>query len=448
MALVVIVAILIASATYFGAGKLEDIVDKKCFSNETIVNRNLDKIFTEFNAFVDKNQLKVTDEKLLDQWMNEHPYTYLSIFDNYKVYYENRWETETGIQGPKLEKSKIGKFDGVDIQNGTPRIDESIYLNDKYVRILNISGEDYYVCMDVYKEFFFFRVMDIVKTGISFVVLLFIILLYNSWTLKRIANISEEVAKASWGDLGHAVTAKGNDEIGLMAEGVENMRISLIEKLESEKEAYESNNQLITSISHDIRTPLTSLIGYLDIIDKNKYETEEELKKYITASKDKAFQLKDLSDKLFQYFLVFGKKEIQQNFETLNGDILFQQLLSEHIGELNGRGFTFELEEKLPAMEIETDVSAIRRLFDNLFSNIGKYADKKEPIIVNIGFNDNMIQIFLKNTINKEHPVVESTNIGVKTCQRIVELMRGEFFCSIDENYYITQIMLPLKIRA
>ena len=82
-----------------------------------------------------------------------------------------------------------------------------------------------------------------------------------------------------------------------------------MDRMNSERAAQEANNQLITSMSHDIRTPLTSLIGYLDIISGHKYKNEQELQKYIGSCSDKAVQLKDLSDKLFQYFLVYNNEE-------------------------------------------------------------------------------------------------------------------------------------------
>ena len=69
-------------------------------------------------------------------------------------------------------------------------------------------------------------------------------------------------------------------------------------------------------MSHDIRTPLTTLIGYLDILDSGDYRSQEELERYIGNCKQKALQLKDLSDKMFQYFLVFGRDSLEMENET------------------------------------------------------------------------------------------------------------------------------------
>ena len=76
------------------------------------------------------------------------------------------------------------------------------------------------------------------------------------------------------------------DEIGTLAASVDSMRNSIVETMRSEKAAWNSNTALITAMSHDIRTPLTSLVGYLDIIEGGKYKSEEELIHYIKSSRE------------------------------------------------------------------------------------------------------------------------------------------------------------------
>ena len=105
------------------------------------------------------------------------------------------------------------------------------------------------------------------------------------------------------------------------------MRLSIIQKHQREKEAWDANSQLVTSMSHDIRTPLTSMIGYLDIIKSEKYQSAEELERYISSCREKAFQLKELSDKLFQYFLVFNSGENEKHLEVFDANVLLTQIL-------------------------------------------------------------------------------------------------------------------------
>lgn len=103
-----------------------------------------------------------------------------------------------------------------------------------------------------------------------------------------------------------------------------------MERLGSEERVRTANRELITAISHDLRTPLTILLGYMDIIELGKYKTQEDLHQYIHNSREKAYQIKILSDKLFEYFTVSSASEEEEvEFEIYDGRELIDQLLDE-----------------------------------------------------------------------------------------------------------------------
>ena len=230
----------------------------------------------------------------------------------------------------------------------------------------------------------------------------------------------------------------------MLADGVNVMRDSIIQKHQSEKDAWEANNQLITSMSHDIRTPLTSMIGYLDIIEGRKYESQEDLERYISSCRDKAFQLKDLSDKLFQYFLVFGNKANDREMEVFDASILFQQLLSEHSAEIISYGYQVEFYFNIPEVQIKADISGLRRLFDNIFSNIMKYADKKEVVCIYAETEADNVKILAINGMPEEAKKVESTRIGLKTCEKICSDLGGDFSYDEQERIFTVRILIPI----
>ncbi|NLD10800.1 MAG: HAMP domain-containing histidine kinase, partial [Clostridiales bacterium] len=262
---------------------------------------------------------------------------------------------------------------------------------------------------------------------------------------RRVITLSDDVRKISEGDLKRNIATVHNDEIGKLAGSVDTMRNAILEKMDNEKAAWDANTQLITSMSHDIRTPLTSLIGYLDIIEGKKFNSYEELDKYIASCREKAFQLKDLSDKLFQYFLVFGNKDQGKNMEKLDAGILFQQILVEHVAEAISYGNNINLQYNIPEqVMVETDISSLRRLFDYLFSNIMKYANTKFAVEVKADVIRDKIKIVLQNHIWDEAKKVESTKIGVKTCKKICEDMNGTFKAMEEEKIYTTEILFPI----
>ena len=248
------------------------------------------------------------------------------------------------------------------------------------------------------------------------------------------------------GDLEQPINHKGNDEISLLAKNADNMRHSIITRYKSEKEAWEANSELITSMSHDIRTPLTSLIGYLEILDSKDYCSEEQFDRYIKSCKTKSIQLKDLSDKLFQYFLVFGKETILMEMETFDARILLQQLLSEQVFDLNSLGFVVETEFMDEPCTITADISYLKRLFDNLFSNVRKYGGTGRPVTIIGSREKRSLIISITNEIRTDLVFEESTSIGLKTCKKIAKQMNGSLEIITTETLFTARTTFPIEL--
>ena len=191
-----------------------------------------------------------------------------------------------------------------------------------------------------FSEMQWYDLVDILSWCVFILTLFIVLLLYNRYITKRIIRLSKEVSVITDGNWEAAIHHRGNDEISQLSEGVDDLRNAMAQHFEREKEAWNVNSELITSMSHDIRTPLTSLIGYLDILDGEVYPSEDDCRRYVKSCRQKALQLKDLSDKMFQYFLVFGNDSIEMSVEPYDADILLQQIFAEQIFQLNSAGFS------------------------------------------------------------------------------------------------------------
>ena len=148
------------------------------------------------------------------------------------------------------------------------------------------------------------------------------------------------------------------------------MRTSFIEGLEHEEEMPKHASELLTAMSHDLRTPLTSLIGYLDIIDLGKCHSPEQVQKYVHSGKQKAYQIKEMTDKLFEYFLVYSENDKPVEKERLDAATLFTQLWSESAMSLETEGFHVDMRAEESTCEVLANVPLLRRVFDNLVSNV------------------------------------------------------------------------------
>lgn len=416
---------------------VESSVTAYKYQSEEAVEKNLNALYDSLETYIEENDVKGTDTEALSQWIRTQNYAYISIYDNDKTTFESGWWMSEDIA---LEEKESQDEEAAESDQ---RIDEDSFTTDVYSRIIEFEDGKYYVYADFYAEYEWHRLMVIVTIILCFLTLLFTILIYNWKLLKRIGLLRSNIQKVSDGALNQQLFPLRNDELGALAVSVENMRTSIIQKHQNEKEAWEANQQLITEMSHDIRTPLTSMIGYLDIIEGKKYNNEEELDRYVSACRDKAFQLKDLSDKLFQYFLVYGTQE-EKDMERFDASILLQQILMEQSAELYNQGYDVNLQFNVPDVDIKADLSGLQRLFNNIFSNLQKYADPKEKVSVYAFVEDKEVVLKIENTILEESKKVESNKIGLKTCEKICSIHGGMFSYTEEEQKFIVKISLPV----
>ena len=462
------VAILIAAVLalgFFTAGmffrsQLVNVYLKEDRVKKSVVNERFEK----FQEFIEEYNVSTSDASLLQKWVDTEDYTQLVISDLSGELFTYGWlvdstgsvvtdeivESETEDQTESLGDSEetgtaiLGTLPGFP-EAKESNIDKESFSEDLYNRIVKFSDGEYYVFINVYFEYRWERIINILVAVLTVLIFVLIILWYNKATIRRIINLSDEVRTIKDGVLDHPFSPKYKDEIGDLANSVDELRKSLIDKTASEKAAMDANTELITSMSHDIRTPLTSLIGYLDIIAGGKYRSQEELDKYIGACKERATRLKDLSDKLFNYFLVFGEQEKELDLEVVDGGVFFRQIIGEHLTEVEAYGYKINLQYNVPdGVMINIDVSAVMRVFDNLFSNINKYASDRFPVEIKADYLLGKIKIIFQNHISDEAKLVESTKIGVKTCKKICEDHGATFKAMEEERIYTTEILFPV----
>ena len=261
---------------------------------------------------------------------------------------------------------------------------------------------------------------------------------------RKVVAISHEVQSIGEGNLYLQLEPKGSDELAQLTASVEQMRLSLLRKTSEEQRALQQNSDLITAMSHDIRNPLTALLGYLDLAKTGQYRTQEELQSYLDAAYGKAGQLKRLTDELFRYSLLFGCKELPLQLERYDASILLGQLLGESRAQLQQQGFTVQLLLPQQDVQIEADVTYLKRVFDNLFDNIRKYADPARPVAIVALLEDGALHVCLSNSVNPGAGRIESNKIGLRTCAKIMAQMSGSFKRYTESGKFTAEVILPI----
>lgn len=244
--------------------------------------------------------------------------------------------------------------------------------------------------------------------------------------VQYIHQMQEDVSVLSSGDWQHSIIEKGNDEIAVLGKHLNSMRISFIDNIEKENEARFANKELIAAMSHDLRTPLTSLNGYLEILSLQKGDATM-YQEYLQRSLDKVEEIKDLSNKMLFYALVYGKEE-ETDLNVLKYDE-WQTILKENIDFITLKGY-----HVICTMNISNDctiygnIQLFKRICNNVFTNIYKYGEKNKDVQVTCKIHETNVEMTMLNVKCKELDQVESNSIGLKSVKRMMEIQKGKYF--------------------
>ena len=220
------------------------------------------------------------------------------------------------------------------------------------------------------------------------------------------------------GDLSHRVKLLGNNELTELAEAVNYLSESERRLKEKEKRLNEEKEELIRTLSHDIRTPLTSIMSYTELLHTKESLTQEEQREYFALIIKKTAQIKELTDIL----LDGGRREVER-FDDAR--LLFEQLACEFEEALED---TFQLSVTLPLNDAFSggfDVGELQRIFDNLISNIKKYADPEKEVVLAIVKNESGLVIRQSNAIRQDKQPSESYKMGLNSIRRIAHNYGG-----------------------
>jgi signal transduction histidine kinase len=154
-------------------------------------------------------------------------------------------------------------------------------------------------------------------------------------------------------------------------------------------------------------------------------------------------ELKDLTDQLFRYFLVYGKAELEMEKETYDARVLLEQMLGEMEFDLQDAGYTMRRSDFEGTCSITVDPLFLKRVLDNLLSNIKKYADPEKPVDVVSSLKDGVLTLRVSNAVAKLHTRKESTKIGLRTCEKIMRAMGGSFASENDGETFTAVMTLP-----
>ena len=331
-----------------------------------------------------------------------------------------------------------------------------ISMRVKFVLAAMITGVSVVVAA-VIVLFLIFSVWSPARNGLvllvgvlsAVAVFLLVMLIYYHIQIRALVLLSDEVSAVSAGRTDAEITATRNDEIGQLAEDVRLMRQTILERAAEKERAWQANSDLLTSMTHDIRTPLTGLLGYLDLLEKDSDGFTEGQRAHLRICTQKAEQIKSLSDKLFLYFWAYNQAEAESTADTESFacGFLMEQLVGEYIPAMEAAALTMESDLSAigPDDRVRVRIEYLRRVTDNLFDNAVKYADPRYPLRMTAERDGGFIRICFTNTVGKAREHTTSTRIGVKSCVNLMKQMGGRFETYEGGGTFTAAIVLAVE---
>ncbi|MBS4958323.1 MAG: HAMP domain-containing histidine kinase [Clostridium sp.] len=262
---------------------------------------------------------------------------------------------------------------------------------------------------------------------------------------------------AAEGKLNYKIDEKGRGHLRELAHDINNIKDGLKKSVENEMKSENMKTELITNVSHDLKTPLTSIINYIDLLKRENIEPEN-ARDYVNILDKKSQRLKVLIEDLFE-----ASKAASGAMELNIAKIDIGQLLKQALGENDERFKDNRLEVKLNIPDdkifIDGDGKRLYRVFENLISNIVKYSLSNTRVYINMFKENDEVNIVMKNISAYELSFdtneitnrfkrgdasrsTEGSGLGLAIAKSIVELHNGSFKIEADGDLFKSIIKL------
>ncbi len=311
---------------------------------------------------------------------------------------------------------------------------------------------------------------EIFLSGKNILVPVFLVLdiAFLYWRLIRryrqmqLRHIISELHYIAEGNYDHRIPFELRGDLNRVVSSINGLVDSTVAAIEEERKIEKSKDELITNVSHDIRTPLTSIIGYLGLIEDRQYHSEEDLLKYTHTAYVKAKQMKSLVDDLFEYTKV-RQPSVPVNLIKFDMVQLVEQLAADFELEASKKGIEVQTIARPAQILMDGDTEKLVRVFNNLLTNALKYGKGATKIVMDVEKVGTEVVITVKNNgkmipkraldslFDRFYRVEESrsqetggTGLGLAIAQSIVALHGGYIYAKSSHAWTAFIIHLPV----
>lgn len=302
--------------------------------------------------------------------------------------------------------------------------------------------------------------------AISFIVFVEIFFKLIDFTIEYIRKLRRSIQQVTSGNYGVQCEVEYDDELGSLAANINVLSKTLLAKekeseklkekeraaLDVERNAERQKNELITNVAHDLRTPLTTIVGYLELIKDDTALSKEDVHKYSGIAYEKSIRLQEMMDDLFE-FTKLGNADIKLNKSMINLSGLIMQMTDEFYPSFKDCNITPIVDLPEENIYVQGDGQLLARVFDNLISNALKYGyhntdlkievsgDEKYATVKVINHGDTIAPEDIPLLFNKFYRTDSSRNsktggtgLGLAITKNIVDLHHGDISVTSDDQ--------------
>ena len=302
--------------------------------------------------------------------------------------------------------------------------------------------------------------------AISFIVFVEIFFKLIDFTLEYIRKLRRSIQQVTSGNYGVQCEVEYDDELGSLAANINVLSKTLLAKekeseklkekeraaLDIERNAERQKNELITNVAHDLRTPLTTIVGYLELIKDDSALSKEDVHKYSGIAYEKSIRLQEMMDDLFE-FTKLDNADIKLNKSMINLSGLIMQMTDEFYPSFKDCNITPIVDLPEENIYVQGDGQLLARVFDNLISNALKYGyhntdlkievsgDEKYATVKVINHGDTIAPEDIPLLFNKFYRTDSSRNsktggtgLGLAITKNIVDLHHGDISVTSDDQ--------------
>lgn len=292
--------------------------------------------------------------------------------------------------------------------------------------------------------------------GLLFAIVIYAAAIFGAWQMKGIKKAGQQLAEGNFNE--KIDTTHMYWEFKSHAENLNSIGDGLAKEVAQRMKSERLKTELITNVSHDIKTPLTSIINYVDLLQKAK--TEEERAEYLAVLDRQSHRLKKLTEDLVEASKA-STGNMNVNLEPTNTQEIINQSFGEYSAKLEAGRLNTVISIPEPVPVVMADGRLLWRVIDNLFNNVVKYALPETRVYVDVRVEGSDAVISMKNISRAALNVsvdellerfvrgdasrtTEGSGLGLNIAKSLTELQHGTFSISTDGDLFKAEIRLPL----